>query len=274
MLGSHALTADHTAATFDFGGVPVSLASSSRRFRHLCRQRYGAFATPAAPVWHAAYRVLDDRTPCPWFLHEARRQPLRSRRHGPRLRLASDTFEIELDSSAGSARLAGPLATYPVDRLIQTLWYESQPRGLMIHAAALAEGRRGWIFSGPSGTGKSTLASLFPERALCDEFVALTLGDAGPRLAALPFWASRRGGAALAGIHLLRHGDRDRRRRLGAGEAFARLRREVVWPTFDPGHLRRAFDTLCDLVEAVPVWELAFRPHRAVWSEIRREAAA
>lgn len=40
-------------------------------------------------------------------------------------------------------------------------------------------------------------------------------------------------GAELAGIHLLRHGGRDHRRRLGADEAFARLRREVVWPTFD-----------------------------------------
>ncbi len=263
-----------SAGTFDFGGVPVCLASASRRFRHLCRQRYGAFLTPEPPVWRAAYRVLDHRTPCPHFLHDARRQPLRSRRHGRRLELASDTFEIELDAAAGSARLAGPLATYPVDRLIQTLWYETHPRGLMIHAAALAEGRRGWIFSGPSGSGKSTLASLFPERALCDEFTALRLGDDGPRLASLPFWTSRRGAAALAGIHLLCHGESDRRRRLGAGEAFARLRREVVWPTFDPGHLSRAFDTLCELLETVPVWELAFRPHRAVWSEIRRPSGS
>ncbi len=260
------------AGTFDFG-VPVSLASSSRRFRHLCRQRYGAFATSASPAWQAHYRVLDDRIPCPHFLHDARRQPLSSRRHGPRLRLVSETFEIELDADRGRAELAGPLATFPVDRLIQTLWYESHPRGLMIHAAALAEGRRGWIASGPSGSGKSTLAALFPERALCDEFAALRLGDAGPRLAALPFWHGRRGGAALAGIYLLCHGDRDRRRRLSAGEAFARLRREVVWPTFDPGHLSRAFDTLCELLEGVPVWELAFRPHRDVWNVLAKEAA-
>ena len=142
----------------------------------------------------------------------------------------------------------------------------------MIHAAALAEGDRGWVFSGPSGSGKSTLAGLFPERALCDEFVALSLDGDRPRLGALPFWTSRRGVAELAGIFLLRHGERDRRRRLGAGEAFARLRREVVWPTFDQSHLGRAFDTLCRLIEAVPVWELAFRPRREVWSTIDRRA--
>ncbi len=263
----------HSAGTFDFGGVPVSLASANRRFRHLCHQRYGAFATDAAPAWRAVYQVRDARTPCPHFLHDARRHPMRSRRDGSRLRLASETFTMELDACRRSVELAGPLATYPLDRLIQTLWYESHCHGLMIHAAALAEGDRGWIFSGPSGAGKSTLASLFPEHALCDEFVALSLDGAAPRLGSLPFWTSRRGSAELAGIHLLRHGRRDHRRRLGAGEAFARLRREVVWPTFDPDALSRAFASLCQLVEAVPVWELAFRPGREVWKVIQGESA-
>lgn len=192
-----------------------------------------------------------------------------SRRDGARLQLASETFEIEIDASRRRIELIGPLATYPLDRLIQTLWYESHESGLMIHAAALADGDRGWIFSGPSGVGKSTLAGLFPEYALCDEFVALSLDGSVPRLGSLPFWHSRRGSAELSGIHLLRHGQRDRRRRLEAGEAFARLRREIVWPTFDGAVLNRAFDSLCRLIELVPVWELAFRPGREVWNVIR-----
>ncbi len=262
-----------TAGTFDFGGVPVSLASSSRHFRHLCRQRYGAFATAEPPAWRAAYRVVGDRVPSPEYLHDARRHPMRSRRDGSRLRLASKTFEMELDAARGAVALSGPLATYPLDRLIQALWDETRPRGLMIHAAALAEGRRGWIASGPSGSGKSTLAGLFPERALCDEFVTVSLDGPRPRLGALPFWTSRRGSAEIAGIYLLRHGRRDHRRRLGAGEAFGRLRKEVVWPTFDPNALSRAFATLCELIEAVPVWELAFRPRREVWRVIKQTAA-
>ncbi len=269
----HSDCVGHRAGTFDFGGVPVSLASSSRRFRHLCHQRYSAFATDAAPAWRAVYQVRDARIPSPHFLHDARRHPMRSRRDGTRLRLASETFTMELDASHRRAELAGPLATYPLDRLIQTLWYESHRHGLMIHAAALADGPRGWIFSGPSGVGKSTLAGLFPEHALCDEFVALTLDGAAPRLGSLPFWRSRRGSAELAGIHLLRHGKSDHRRRLGAGEAFARLRREVVWPTFDAEALSGALDTLCQLIETVPVWELAFRPGREVWSVIQDAAA-
>ncbi len=180
---------------------------------------------------------------------------------------------MEIDASRRRIDLVGPPATYPLDRLIQALWYESHEHGLMLHAAALADGDRGWIFSGPSGVGKSTLAGLFPERALCDEFVALSLDGRVPRLGALPFWHSRRGSANLVGIYLLRHGENDHRRRLDPGEAFARLRREVVWPTFDTGALNRAFATLFRLIESVPVWELAFRPGREVWRVILGEAA-
>ncbi len=273
-----------TRSCFDFGGVIVSLASSSRRWAALARQRYGDFAITGEPVWRVAYEVTDARIPSSRFLLDSRRQPMRSRRDGARLSLATETFDIELDHHRGTVDLRGPLATYPIDRLIQVLWYETWERGLIMHAAALAEGRKGWLMSGPSGSGKSTLAALFPGHALCDELAAVKLAPrkpsssapveekSSPRLAALPFWTSNRGAADLAGIYLLRHGKSDHRRRLAAGEAFARLRREVVWPTFDQRALRRAFESLFDLLASVPIWELAFRPRPEVWQLIRREA--
>lgn len=178
-----------------------------------------------------------------------------------------------LDRNTGNVDLSGPLAIYPVDRLIHTLCYEATESGLIVHAAALVQGDRGFLMSGPSGSGKSTLAALFPDRALCDEFVAVTLGEPSPRLSALPFWKSRRGGAAIRGIYILQHGPENRRRRLEPGEAISRLRREVVWPTFDEEILRRAFETLFELVAIVPVWELAFRPSIDVWNLIEREEA-
>lgn len=276
------------ADCFDFGGIAVSLASESRRWRRLARERYGAFAVAVPPAWRVTYRVTDPRAPSPAALFEARAAPPQGRRRGSRLELATAGFELALDRRRRTAELAGPLATYPVDRLIQALWYETAGRGLIFHGAALAHGGRGWLASGPSGSGKSTLAALLPERALCDELAAVDLGGGGPDtdlsgtrlpgtsapcLASLPFWSSRPGSATLAGIYLLRHGERDRRRRLGAGEAFARLRRQVVWPVFDRQALARAFVTLFDLLDRVPVWELAFRPRPEVWDTIHREAA-
>ncbi len=266
---------DGIAGCYDFGGAAVAITSTDPRWAALVRQRYGDFATDDQPAWRVSYRVRGPRRPSPGFLRDSRGQPMRSRRTGARLRLATETFAIELDHQRRSVELAGPLATYPIDRLIQTLWYETWHRGLIIHAAALAEGQVGWLMSGPSGSGKSTLAALFPERAMGDELAGVRLESPGasprPRLVSLPFWSGRRGDAELAGIYLLRHGKRDRRRRLAPGEAFARLRREIVWPTFDPQALERAFDTLFELLASVPIWELAFRPRHDVWQVIRRE---
>lgn len=261
-------------ACFDFGGTAVAVESDSPAFLELVRQRYAAFATGDPPRRRLVHRLAGGRTPSPERLFEGRQEPLRSRREGDRLSAWSPSFRLDLDAGQKTARLTGPLATFPVDRFIQILVYETSQRVLIVHGAALADAGRAWLAGGPSGSGKSTLAGLLPEYALCDEFTALDLDGGRPRLAALPFWRARRGSGRLSGIYLLRHGERDRRRRLRGGEAFARLRREILWPTFDPGALERAFEALGELIQAVPVWELDFRPHRDVWRLIRREAGA
>ena len=259
------------ALCFDFGGTAVSIASDNHTFTCLVRERYKAFATSARPKWQVCYQVASNDTPAPEFICAARQHSPRSQRRGQRIHLETPTFEMVLDRHTGSVSLSGPLATYPIDRLIETLCYETIERSLILHAAALADGDRGFLMSGPSGCGKSTIAALFPDRALCDEFVAVTLDAPSPRLAALPFWKSRRGSATLRGIYLLEHGPANRRRKLTPGEALGRLRREVVWPTFDDEVLRRAFETLFELVSTVPVWELAFRPSVDVWQVIDRQ---
>ena len=259
------------ASCFDFGGVAVSVACDNHRFMSLAGQRYGAFATEAKPDWRIVYRLTSGEAPSPRFIQAARQQPLRARREGSLLRLSTPTFRLELDRASGAAELSGPLATYPVDRMIQTLWYESRSRGLILHGAALAENGRGWLASGPSGSGKSTLAGLFPDKALCDEFAAVSLDRRGPRLSAMPFWKGRQGSAPLESIYLLRHGSADSRRRLSNREAFARLRREVRWPTSDGEAMQRALDSLTEILGSVPIWELSFRPTPEVWRILSKE---
>lgn len=271
-LSQVSTAADPIAPCFDFAGDAVSIASDHRGFADLVRQRYGAFATDELARWRVEYRVTERRAPSPGFIHAARQHTPSSRRDGDRLRLETPTFSMVLDRSSSDVRISGPLATYPLDRLIHALFHESRRRGLILHAAALAEGDQGFVMCGPSGSGKSTLAALFPGRALCDEFVAVTLDGAAPRLAALPFWQSRKGSATLQGLYLLRHGRANRRRRLAPREALARLRGEVAWPTFDEEALRRAFAAFSELVTTVPAWELAFRPGVEVWQVIDREA--
>ncbi len=266
-----------TTHRYDFGGISVAITCDSHPLRQLLTLRYDAFriTKPATGdiTWDIVYRLRDTRSLCPQELMDGRKQPMSSTRDGHRQYLSTPTFLLELDHRQRTGTLDGPLATFPIDRMIQAVWSATWEHGLIVHGAAFVDGNRGWLASGPSGSGKSTLAGLFPNEALCDELTAVRLDGIEPRLGALPFWHSRPGKAALCGVYMLRHGTRDQRRRLDPGEAFARLRKEVLWPTYDAEAMRRTFESLAELLAKVPIWELAFRPTQAVWPVISRDAA-
>lgn len=268
------------------GDLAVVVRSADRPWLSMARQRYGSFAT--APEASAAvpdvvldYRVRGEAVPSPDVLCRARRHGLRSTRDGEHIALRGDGFTGTWLPRTGRLQLSGPRATYPLDLVAQALWYEQRPGALIVHASAFSDGRRGWLCAGPSGSGKSTLAAMFPRRALADELVGLWVhGDGASAdrfssvdLVALPFWSGRPGRVPLAAVHRLRHfgsrgtteGSDHQRRRLSPGEAFAGLRGQVSWPTWDPRAMAHCLDALGRLVEIVPVHELAFSPLPSVW---------
>ncbi|MEM9556088.1 MAG: hypothetical protein AAGC60_17660 [Acidobacteriota bacterium] len=274
--------------TLDFGGLAVQVESSDKAWRQLAAERWRGFSmgtergwTRKRPSLRVVYRVVDRRTPSPRALEAARRAPLRTDPAAP-TEIVGVGFRGRFEPRPGvDLEVEGIRALAPLDRLLQLLWTRHR-RGLILHGAALVEpggardhgDRRGWLCTGPSGVGKSTLAGLFPHHALCDELTAVRVeqGDV-PRIDSLPFWRGRPGSAPLAGIHLLRHGASHRRHRLSPRQALAALRTEVSWPVPDRDAVERALDALTRLVRAVPVWRLEFRPDRDVWHELTREAA-
>jgi len=252
------------APVFDFGGVAVAFSCRNESFMGLVGERYGAFSTRQPPVLQVSYQVEGEHAPHPRAIHAARQYPLGARRRGKKLALDGGTFGGEWDEAAGMVEIRGPLATYPVDRLIEAMVYAVKDRVLILHAAALDFGGRGFICSGPSGSGKSTLADLFPDNTLCDEHVAVRIDGPGALLSSLPFWRGRRGTTPLEAIYLLHHARENRRRRLSVRDAAKLLRPQIIWPIFGNDTLRRAFDAFSLLVQRVPVWELGFRPEKAV----------
>jgi hypothetical protein len=254
---------------FDFGGVVVAFESASRPWRQALAARFGGFETNDAP----AFRILQRTTPT---ASDAAAGPWPAAlTAGPapgRFEMRGAGFVATVDLAGAAAEIRGPAAAYPVDILLPELLPLLAPTGLVLHCALLSDGARAWVCSGPSGCGKSTLASLLPERALCDELalVAATGGAFSAR--ALPFWDARPGGAPLAAVVLLRHGDAHRLRPMPAERAFGALAREIRWPGGDHTALARAFSTLGDLVEQVPAFELEFLPRADVWNAIAEAA--
>ena len=81
---------------------------------------------------------------------------------------------------------AGPADT-PLRILVSLLLLRSG-RGALLHACGFADEGGAFLFAGPSGAGKTTLASRLPAAGvLSDDQVALLVDDGGARLASTPF---------------------------------------------------------------------------------------
>ncbi len=242
----------------------MAFSSRDERFMSLVHERYGAFSTQQTPALRISYQVEGEHPPHPRAIQAARQEPLAAKCRGSHFALVGGSFHGKWDRAAGEMEIRGPLATYPLDRLIEALVYAVKDRVVILHAAALVFAGRGFVCSGPSGSGKSTLAALFPDNALCDEHVAVRLDGQAALLSSLPFWRGRRGTTPLEAIYLLEHATKNSRRRLPIYDAVSRLRPQVIWPSFGRDCLREAFETFCSVLERVPVWELGFRPDEAV----------
>jgi hypothetical protein len=138
--------------------------------------------------------------------------------------------------------------------------------GLLLHAAGVVTERDGWIFTGDSGTGKSTLARWFTASGatvLNDERIILRKVAGQFRVWGTPWVGTdgvgRNQSWQLTRLHCIRHGiDRHRMRPLSSLEISQRVLRQSFFPHWD----RRAVDGtlafLSDLIEQVECVDLEF----------------
>lgn len=272
--------------SLSLGNVHIAIDSTDDAWLEQVTLRYGGFLAPLAPgskVIHLVFHVRDGPELSPEALRDARLHGLWP--HGGAEHPLAATVELRGDGFHAHWRRAqrrievwGPRAVYPLDLLLQALWYACHPHALIVHAAALSDGSSGWLCPGPSGCGKSTLAALLPERALADELVGVWLHGGQAEMVALPFWTARPGRVGLRAIHCLRHRQTvettdeapHMRRPMGTAEALQSLRGQIAWPTWDTAAMARSLETLARLLETVPVYELAFSPTPSVWSSLSR----
>ena len=149
-----------------------------------------------------------------------------------------------------------------------------QEGGVVLHASAVVDRGRAWVFSGASGSGKTTIAGLAGDRrVLNDETIALRPGARGWNACATPFYGS--GGPEMAqanerspirALCFLRKADRFAHRRLSPAEAVGRAFPEVMLPKRDVRVAESLLAALATLSLCVPAYDLAFAPRAALWA--------
>lgn len=150
---------------------------------------------------------------------------------------------------------------------------------LVLHASFVASPFGGLLFSGPSGVGKSTQASLWETYEGCqvingDKPILLKEGDTWCANGSPYAGSSRRyvpRTENIAGIFLLEQGASCRIRRLGSAEAFRGLFAGTTMNLWNDQYMASACDLLMDLATRVPVYRLTCTPDRNA-VEIVKEA--
>jgi hypothetical protein len=268
-----------------FGGVVFSFLPTSAGMHFDLGDRYRPFLSRASP--HITFHV--HRGPAPfsdlgrvlfesqgnWTLHRVQGRPV--------IRLHTSTSDpyqlvvLDSDSRGGDIYCLGeawaghdgprsPLG-YPLQEVL-LIHLLARGQGLLLHASAVSDGGRGFLFAGTSGAGKSTLASLWEGRqgvrVLSDDRVILR--QRGGRFWAhgTPWHGDARAlspqAVPLERVFLIRQAPENRVLPLGPLDAASRLLVRS-FPTFwDAGGMAFTLQFLGRLSQAVPCYDLGFVP--------------
>ena len=158
--------------------------------------------------------------------------------------------------------------------------------GSYLHASAVMLEDRAYLFSAPSGTGKSTHTEkwcrLFGAAYINDDKPALRLIDGVWYAYGTP-WSGKHnlsapGGVRIGGIAFVKRGEKNEIRRLCAEEALPYFMSQSIWRLPDRETMERQLLLVDKLLGQIPVWELTCRnddeaamvSHRAMTAETRK----
>lgn len=141
-------------------------------------------------------------------------------------------------------------------------------RVLLLHASYISYKNKAILFSAPSGTGKSTQASLWERfrgaAVINGDKAALSFDDGGVAAHSVPLCGTsgicQNKSYPLGAVVLLKQGKRDSVRRLFGVEAILSVHSNVHLDGIAPGERERCVDLLEELLKTVPVFELTCTP--------------
>lgn len=136
---------------------------------------------------------------------------------------------------------------------------------ILFHSAAITVGGKAYLFTAPSGTGKSTHIKLWRKRF--GKAVGIINGDK-PLISVTPdeirvwgtpwdgkeHWSANRS-APIAGICQIARGAENEICRVSSGEALSVLFSQTYRPTTEAG-MRKSVQLLAEIAQRVPFWRL------------------
>ena len=241
------------------GSVTFGLQMSDRKLFGAASARYRAFTDAARPPIKIA---LND---------------------GAQPAGAAADFAYEFEGAALRAfpseiRFDGVRNQYALDSLLRVLlsWKLLGRRGFLLHAATVVRDGKAYIFTGRSGAGKSTVASLSPEGSVLTDEISLLRREHGMwRAYGTPFWGEFRAAglnisAPLAGVFRLVQAAENRVTPLRPLAILRALLPNVLFFSAEAEANRRLLEILSQAATEIAGYNLAFRKNPTFWEVLPR----
>lgn len=147
-------------------------------------------------------------------------------------------------------------------------------RATLIHSSVVDDGG-GYLFTAPSGTGKSTMAQLWQScgaKIVNDDMLAVRV--VGDEVVAgnipMPYYIDTQRTVALKGIFLISQSTKNFIRSTSGSAAVLQLLSNTIYHPFEPVGLEQHIRTVDDIARRVPIFELGFRPDTDIVDAVRK----
>ena len=162
--------------------------------------------------------------------------------------------------------------SYPMGPII--LYYlTTVNNAIMIHSSGIIDGKKGRLFSGFSGAGKSTMAEIWKENGhpiINDDRLLLAIEDEKVIMHNTPmFYEDNPKSNQLQAIYLLKQTQENCIRQLNNAEAISRLLAFCIQHSYDKQFLEHHLTTIFDIYNLIPIYELGFKPDTDIIDFIR-----
>lgn len=270
------------------GSAVIGLRCSDAEFAEMVETWCGEFRTTAEPHYWLEVALRDGRSAAEiqqampemrvqardgWFGSDP---PLWEAQYRPTDRCLRFQAERELFHPAIQPRYLNVLLSSLYNSYCEDMG--RVPRdAYLVHGCGVAIGDDGYLFTGPSGAGKTTIASLSRDHTvLNDEVVLLRQRADGIDMAGTPLLGgvNRRCARSvpLRAVLLLRHSREPALCEVESRDAYTRFLAQVfdLAPVLSSGvdrlrWLSERMDFACAVLEQLPCYELAFRPDESFW---------
>ena len=277
---------------FESSDGDPDLVPSERFLRNICNDGYpdvvvsvhkGKYLLPhgAKMVFNAPYveeinGVAEKKRDRFWSIHKHHNDlfiktifPLSSFRKRGVLKysLSSPEWDLWID---GAGTGTDPME-YPLDGLI--LYYLTLIKGdILIHASGINHSGRGYLFSGISGKGKSTMAKLWDNagaKVIHDDRLIIRSNGNGYKMYNTPVYNNDEPSESLLNkIFLIGHGKTNKIIPLSGAAAVSLIMANCIQHNWDPEIVARLLGSVSIMCKSIPAARLLFRPDMSVIDHI------